>query len=63
MLGAFATCSNDSIVKLWSYDGSHMMDFTGHTGFTFAIDALESGEIVSAGDDCVVKVWGLDGEC
>ena len=61
-LGCIASCSNDQTVKLWSLDGGHMMDLTGHTAFTFAIDTLDTGEIVSAGDDCVVKVWD-GGEC
>lgn len=38
------------------------MDYKGHTGFVFAIDSLDSGEIISAGDDCCVKVWDA-GEC
>lgn len=34
----------------------------GHTGFVFSIVVLDSGEIVSASDDCTVKIW-RDGEC
>lgn len=34
----------------------------GHAGFVFAIDCLDSGEIVTGGDDCTVKVWE-GGEC
>ena len=56
-LNAFASCSNDEVVKLWSLDGTHLMDYKGHTGFVFSIDTLASGEIVSAGDDCTVKIW------
>ena len=56
-LNAFASCSNDEIVKLWSLDGTHLLDYKGHTGFIFAIDSLETGEIVSASDDCTVKIW------
>lgn len=56
-LNAFASCSNDEVVKLWSLDGTHLLDYKGHTGFVFAIDTLPSGEIVSAGDDCTVKIW------
>jgi phospholipase A-2-activating protein len=61
-LNAFASCSNDETIKLWSFDGTHMMDLKGHNGFIFAIDTLETGEIVSGGDDCTVKVW-KDGAC
>lgn len=38
------------------------MNLEGHTGFVFAIDVLETGEIVSGGDDCTVKIWH-DGTC
>jgi len=62
MLNGFASCSNDEIVKVWSMDGTHMMDYKGHSGFVFAIDTLETGEIVSGGDDCTVRLW-KDGEC
>jgi phospholipase A-2-activating protein len=56
-LNGFASCSNDEVVKLWSMDGTHLMDFKGHNGFVFAIDCLETGEIVTGGDDCTVKIW------
>jgi phospholipase A-2-activating protein len=63
-LNAFASCSNDHIVKLWSMDGTHLADFKGHTGFVFNLDCLETGEVISASDDCTVKVWKPDlAEC
>lgn len=62
LLNGFASISNDETVKLWSMDGTHMMDFKGHNGFIFAIDCLETGEIVTGGDDCTVKLWA-DGKC
>ena len=43
-------------------DGTHMLDYKGHGGFIFAVDCLETGEIVTGGDDCTVKLWA-DGEC
>mmetsp|Transcript_40455 Transcript_40455/g.29128 ORF Transcript_40455/g.29128 Transcript_40455/m.29128 type:complete len:102 (+) Transcript_40455:196-501(+) len=43
-------------------DGSLLMNLEGHTGFIFAIDVLETGEIVTGGDDCTVKIWH-DGTC
>jgi phospholipase A-2-activating protein len=58
----FASCSNDEIVKLWSLDGTNLLEYKGHTGFIFAIDTLDSGEIVTGGDDCTVKIWD-HGEC
>ena len=39
-----------------------MMDFRGHTGFIFSIDCLPTGEIVTGGDDCTVRLWA-DGDC
>ena len=34
----------------------------GHSGFIFSICVLDSGEIVSAGDDKTVRIW-RDGKC
>lgn len=56
-LNAFVSISNDEIVKMWSLDGTHLIDYVGHKGFVFACDTLETGEIVTAGDDCCVKIW------
>lgn len=61
-LNGFVSISNDETVKLWSLDGTHMMDFKGHNGFIFSVDCLETGEIVTGGDDCTVKLWA-DGAC
>ena len=61
-LNGFASISNDEIVKVWSMDGTHMIDYKGHGGFIFSVDCLETGEIVTGGDDCTVKLWA-DGEC
>lgn len=61
-LHAFASISNDEKVKLWALDGTALATYDGHQGFVFAIDTLETGEIVSGGDDCTVKVW-KDGAC
>jgi phospholipase A-2-activating protein len=57
LLSGFASVSNDETVKLWSMDGTHLMDLRGHGGFVFAVDCLDTGEIVSGGDDCTVKIW------
>lgn len=58
----FASCSNDEVIKLWTMDGTHLLDYTGHNGFVFVVDTLETGEIVSGGDDCTVKIW-KEGSC
>ena len=62
LMNGFASISNDEVVKLWSMDGTHMMDYRGHGGFIFAVDCLDTGEIVTGGDDCTVKLWA-DGQC
>ena len=62
LMNGFASISNDEVVKLWSMDGTHMLDYRGHGGFIFAVDCLETGEIVTGGDDCTVKIWA-DGQC
>lgn len=58
----FASISNDEIVKVWTMDGNLLMQMEGHGGFIFAMDVLETGEIVTGGDDCTVKIWH-DGQC
>jgi phospholipase A-2-activating protein len=47
---------------VWTLTGDHLYDLKGHTGFVFSIVRLDSGEIVSASDDCTVRVW-KDTEC
>ena len=61
-LNAFASCSNDETNKLWSLDGTHLMDYRSHTGFVIVVDTLETGEIVSVGEYFTVKLW-KDGLC
>ena len=51
------TCSNDETVKLWTIDGMLLSEMKGHTGFVFTVCVLDSGEIVSGGDDKTVKIW------
>ena len=58
----FASCSNDQIVKVWTIEGDLIQELKGHSGFIFSICVLDSGEIVSAGDDRSVRVW-RDGKC
>ena len=36
----------------------------GHNGFVFTVITLVTGELVSGGDDCTVKIWDpSDGSC
>ena len=49
---------------MWSTDGVNLATFKGHNGFVFAVATLATGEIVSGGDDCTVKIWNPDnGTC
>lgn len=50
------TCSNDATVKIISLDGRIVNTFIGHSGFVFSCATLGL-DIVSAGDDKIVKVW------
>ena len=58
----FVSCSNDEKVKLWTIDGQNLAELKGHNGFVFSVSTLDSGEILSASDDCTVKVW-RDNQC
>jgi len=53
----FATCSNDEMVKVWTLEGDEIHTMQGHTTYIFAICALATGEIVTGGDDCHLRVW------
>ena len=55
----FASCSNDNLVKLWSLDGNLLKTFKGHFGFVFDVKTLPTGEIITGGDDCTVRVWNV----
>jgi phospholipase A-2-activating protein len=33
----FASCSNDEVVKLWTYDGTMLSEMKGHHGFVFSV--------------------------
>ena len=58
----FATISNDESAKIWTMDGTLLHTLMGHTGFIFAIDYLPTGELVTGGDDCTVRLWNpMDG--
>ncbi|KAJ3028528.1 hypothetical protein HDV00_010188 [Rhizophlyctis rosea] len=53
----FASCSNDSTIRLWSFNGDVLQELSGHTSFIYTLIALPTGELVSGGEDRTVRVW------
>ena len=53
----FASCSNDSCIRIWTLNGECIRECYGHTAFVYSLALLPTGEIVSAGEDRTVRVW------
>jgi phospholipase A-2-activating protein len=53
----FVSCSNDSKVKIWTYEGELISELTGHTGFVFTVHTLPNNIIISGSDDRTLKLW------
>ena len=62
-VNGFVSCSNDKTVKLWQLDGTWLLDYKGHTKSVSCVSTLETGEIVSVGDDLAIKVWDEGTDC
>jgi len=58
----FASCSNDSEIRVWTLQGDLMYTLVGHTSFVYSLAVLPNGDLVSSGEDRSVRVW-KDGEC
>lgn len=55
------TASNDSTIKMWSFDGIEMATLAGHSSFVYAATHSADGQhILSASDDCTVRIWSLE---
>ncbi|KAJ5573903.1 uncharacterized protein N7459_008330 [Penicillium hispanicum] len=54
---AFASASNDGIIRLYTLQGELVASLYGHESFVYSLAALPSGELVSAGEDRTVRVW------
>ncbi|KAI0683709.1 phospholipase A-2-activating protein [Cytidiella melzeri] len=58
----FASCSNDSEVRVWTLGGDLIYSLAGHTSFVYSITVLSNGDIASSGEDRTLRIW-RDGEC
>jgi phospholipase A-2-activating protein len=53
----FLSCSNDGLIKLWSFDGELQATLGAHNNFVYSVAVSPFGEFVSAGEDGAVCVW------
>jgi phospholipase A-2-activating protein len=54
------TCSNDMMLKMWSFDGCEMGVISGHTSFVYNVThSVDGKQLISSSDDCTVKLWSL----
>lgn len=60
--GAFASADNDGAIRLWTMAGKQVGELLGHESFIYSITSLQSGELVSSGEDRTVRIW-KDGAC
>lgn len=58
----FASCSNDSEIRVWTLHGDLVYTLVGHTSFVYSLSILPSGDLISSGEDRTVRIW-KDGEC
>jgi len=58
----FASCSNDSEIRVWTLQGDLVYTLVGHTSFVYSLAILPSGDLISSGEDRTVRIW-KDGEC
>ncbi|KAI9844062.1 MAG: hypothetical protein M1838_002334 [Thelocarpon superellum] len=54
---AFASASNDGLIRLWTMGGSPVGELRGHESFIYSLASLPTGELVSSGEDRTVRVW------
>ena len=55
----FASCSNDSTVRLWDLAGNQISEFHGHSSFAYSLCRISPQELASSGEDRSVRIWGL----
>ena len=56
-----ATASMDKTIKIWNFNDSSRITLRGHTDWVNAVRVdSASRTVLSASDDCTVKLWDLD---
>ena len=55
---SFASASNDCKIKIWNLEtGQLLRTLSGHSSFIYDLDLLPDGELVSSGEDRMVRIW------
>lgn len=61
----FASTGNDGMIKVWTLDGTLVLNIAAHKGevkFTYGLELLKSGEFVSSGEDGTVRIFSSSGQ-
>lgn len=46
-----------SEIRIWTMEGDTVYTLSGHTSFVYSLSVLDSGEIISGGEDRTVRIW------
>lgn len=58
----FASCSNDTTIKVNDLEGNVLKTFSGHESFVYCVKFAPNGDIVSCGEDRSIRIWSPEGE-
>ena len=53
----FASCSNDSEIRVWTLEGDVVYTLSGHTSFVYSLALLPDGGLASTGEDRSLRIW------
>lgn len=57
----FATCSNDSTIKIFDFTGNIIHVLEGHESFVYKIKFnKDTNQLISCGEDRSLRIWNLD---
>jgi hypothetical protein len=59
--GTFASAGGDSIIRIWSSDGSFIRTLEGHWDWVLTLAALPDGRLASGSADGTIRIWNLHG--